>query len=178
MTTLRREIIQTVFSLLELAYQDNPPSEEARRYNQEQAEKVADAVLELRAFKQKEELAKKSPEAAVLLGLAFGEISEQLDKESTALEAFERDMKFNPLPWGSTKAWEKLTQFVVQQYENDSNIFFKYKSWQEGDGMFEAMKNKQIYDSPDKFIATFPDFLKTLVKHEEEPQEPSDEIYI
>jgi len=75
--TLRRELINKIFTLLELAYQDNPPTEHARQYNKRQAEKIADMLIEMRAFKRgsdewkKElgnELAEKSIEATIMLG--------------------------------------------------------------------------------------------------------------
>lgn len=157
--TLRRELIQTIKRTLDDYYDDIQ--------NKQIAEIVADAILELRAFNKeslKSDLAKKSLEAAIVMGGELPIPDGEHEREIEALETFERDMKFNPLPWGSTNAWEKLEKFVVSEMNKDSFIFFKYKSWQEGDGMFDAMKNKQIYDNPLKFIATFPEFKKTLVK--------------
>lgn len=57
--TLRRELIQNIFEFLELSYQDNPPTLEASLYNKDQAEKIADKVLEMRAFKPSESLSKE-----------------------------------------------------------------------------------------------------------------------
>ena len=50
MTTLRREAIRKVEEILIPAYGDNPQTEEAENYAKEQAEKVVDALLELRGF--------------------------------------------------------------------------------------------------------------------------------
>ena len=50
MTTLRREAIQKAEAILIPAYSDNPQTEEAENYAKEQAEKIVDALLELRGF--------------------------------------------------------------------------------------------------------------------------------
>lgn len=49
--TLRRELKQKFLEVLESAYQDNPPTEDAQKYNAEQAEKLADAALTMRGIK-------------------------------------------------------------------------------------------------------------------------------
>jgi len=166
MTTLRREIIQIIKNKID-KYLSTSQDFLGETIPVTIVEDVADAVLELRAFNKeslKSDLAKKSLEAAIVMGGELPIPDGEHEREIEALETFERDMKFNPLPWGSTNAWEKLEKFVVSEMNKDSFIFFKYKSWQEGDGMFDAMKNKQIYDNPLKFIATFPEFKKTLAK--------------
>ena len=38
-------------------------------------------------------------------------------------------------------------------------IFAKYKTWQMGDGKYNAMKNNRIRTHPDEFVDNFPDFL-------------------
>src|SRR5688572_26622764 len=42
--TLTKERTEKVFAILESAYQDNPPTQEASNYNMEQAEKIVEAV--------------------------------------------------------------------------------------------------------------------------------------
>ena len=57
--TLRRELRQTIFEVLEKYYQDNPPSEDASSHNRDVSVIMADEILELRAFKPSEPLSKE-----------------------------------------------------------------------------------------------------------------------
>lgn len=50
MTTLRREAIKVVESILIPAYSDSPQTQEAIDYAKEQARKIVDALLALRGF--------------------------------------------------------------------------------------------------------------------------------
>lgn len=76
-----------------------------------------------------------------------------------ALETFERDMRFNPLPWDSSAAWQKFSKFVVKEHEKDPLIFSKYKTWQENEGKYQALSNRKIRQKPQEFVDCFPDFL-------------------
>lgn len=67
--TFRKELREVIFDVLELAYQDNPPTEEARQYNREQAEKIADAVRELRGIAMAEIVAAGNKKVDAFLGL-------------------------------------------------------------------------------------------------------------
>lgn len=52
--TLRRELRNKFEGILNQYYQDNPPTEEARIFNKEQAELLADAALEIAGIAKKE----------------------------------------------------------------------------------------------------------------------------
>jgi hypothetical protein len=73
-----------------------------------------------------------------------------------ALDTFERDLKFNPLPWSTNTPWTRLEKFVLKQFAPNKNIFKRYNDWRNNEGKFEGMSNKQIYSNPDQFIATWP----------------------
>lgn len=167
MTTLRRELIQKIKNILikDAVFCSDGLELETPfegKY-QELAEKLADGVLELRAFseeKKRDILKKSDPAWSILAGEEISQEAVDAAKaEEDAKTAFERDMKFNPLPWGSTKAWEKLEKFVIREYEKDHSIFARYKSWQMNDGRYVAMKNNRIRSHPDEFVSNFPDFL-------------------
>lgn len=133
------------------------------------AEELADAALE--AFRTpKIDLRASDPAWALLSG--EGITQEQLDQAKQAEEAkgaFERDLHFNPLPWSSTKDWEKLEKFVIQEFTKDSLIFFKYDSWRKNKGKYAgALNNKNITQSPANFITCFPDFLAHTAMYPEE----------
>jgi len=166
MQTLRRELIQTIKKY----FYDDPfvVGEEGQYDNW--LEGLADKVLELRAFSQredaKEDLASKSIEAAIMMGLPVEQktVDENKLKEE-ARSAFERDLKFNPLPWDSTNAWQALGRFVMQEYRKDKMIFAKYRAWSKGDGKFNAVKNHQITRDPKQFILNFPNFLASIAMY-------------
>lgn len=124
------------------------------------ADILADATLEM-IRKPSFDLKASDPAWALLSGQEVTQ--EQLDRETLAKEAtdsFERDLHFNPLPWSSTKSWEKLEKFVVQEYKKDKQVFFKYDSWRKGKGKYVgALNNKNITQTPESFISCFPDFL-------------------
>jgi hypothetical protein len=165
--TLRRELIQKINSILN-AYIETGQGYLGEEMPKEVVENLADAILELRAFQRgseewkadlREKMSKKSLEAAVIMGKNIEESVEQAMLDDEARSAFERDMSFNPLPWGSSKGWDKLGKFVVTEYEKDSLIFAKYKTWQMNDGKYVAMKNNRIRSHPEEFVSNFPDFL-------------------
>jgi len=106
------------------------------------------------------ELEKANPELALFGGGfpqkdAMGASVSRLE----ALQAFERDMRFNPLPWDSERDWQKFSKFVVAEYQKDKLIFTKYKTWQENEGKYQALSNRKIRQKPQEFVDCFPDFL-------------------
>ena len=163
MTTLRREAIQKVFNLLELAYQDNPWSQHAADYNKEQAEKIADEILAMRAFKPN--MAKASMDWAV----AGVEITqEEIDAENftkKALDTFETDMgcpknwTWYPAKTSEETAWRILREFVVEKYREDPNAFQRYQTWRTQPYSSGRMSNLAIKRSPEDFPASWSDFL-------------------
>lgn len=83
-------------------------------------------------------------------------ILDDLAKRKKITDEFERVLKFNPLPWGTSAAWERLERFLVKEYQKNPGCFQKFQSWRENEGKFEAPFNKQIYDNPDRLIACWP----------------------
>jgi hypothetical protein len=81
---------------------------------------------------------------------------EKIQSRQEALNSFERDLKFNLLPWSKNPYWERLERFVLKEYARDKNLFKRYAAWRNDEGKFEAMSNKQIYSNPDQLIATWP----------------------
>jgi len=129
-------------------------------------------------IEQKEEILKKSSiEWKILAGAKVNE--EDLQGEIIAKEAtddFERSLHFNPLPWDSTKPWEKLKKFVVQEYEKDKTVWRRYDAWRKSDGKYSgAMNNKNISTRPMDFIACFPDFLAHTAMYSRKERVPDEE---
>ena len=119
----------------------------------------------------KNSMKKKLAEKDLGSAIQFGEeVTQELIDHSVlvkdATDSFEKDLKFNPLPWSSTKDWEKLSKFVVQEYQKDKLIFAKYKTWQQNDGKYLAMSNRKIKERPADFVACFPDFLAHSAMYE------------
>ena len=163
MTTLRREMRSKIFDLLELAYQDNPPTEHARDYNKEQAEKIADVLIEIRAFKPN--MAKASLD---WLAAGVDVTQEELDKEAfeeKALHTFETDMgcpknwTWYPARTSEEAAWRILREFVVEKYTDDPKCFQTYKTWSTTDYARGAMGVLAIKRNPENFPASWQDFL-------------------
>jgi hypothetical protein len=167
--TLTRELNKKIFDILELAYQDNPPSEDARMYNHEQADKLTEAILELRAFKtptarvdrsaeEQEELDRKKENW--LFPANQAEVDETVFAKE-AVDSFESCLHFNPLDWYSNDLWTKFAKFVVAEYKKDVKIWEKYETWRKGEGQYKgAMTNPKIQMNPKVFIASsFPAFL-------------------
>ena len=125
---------------------------------------------------KKKEIAGKSVEWAILAGEEV-KPEDILRQEIVyeALTAFERDIKFNPLPWDSSKTWERLKNFVIAEYQKDSLIFAKYKTWQQNEGKFVAMSNRKIKERPEDFIACWPDFLAHSAMYSPPPPRGDDD---
>jgi hypothetical protein len=153
-------------------------------------EKLADAALELRAFKTDEEkpeylvpgseewkevrgaeLAQKSLTAAIFHGSRVNpELIDQNVLIKAARDEFERAMHFNPLDW-ENKELKKLSEFIVAQYEKDNDIFEKYDKWRKDNGRFlGGLSNKKILEKPTLLISCFPDFLAMTVLSGEKPR--------
>lgn len=139
MTTLRREMIGKIFERLELAYQDNPPTEEATKYNRAQAETIADTLIELRAFKTDEERpeykTKKLPAGsdigfALAAGMSSEDIAAQNEadaKERDLLNWYESKMGYTrPLDWWTDDKLKDLREFLVTQTKEDIETFAKW----------------------------------------------------
>jgi len=172
MTTLRREMISKIFDLLELAYQDNPPTEHARDYNKEQAEKIADVLIEMRAFKgtitqevKNNILANSDVAWSILSGQQVDEDAQNARKiEQIALSTFETDMAC-PKNWSwhhsgnEDKAWAVLREFVVEKYKENPNSFQEYQTWRTQPFARGAMSTLAIRRNPENFPASWSDFL-------------------
>lgn len=123
--TLRKELREIIFDLLELAYQDNPPTEEARAYNREQADKIADAVREVRG------IAMAAPKSLDWL-LASGASSEDIAAVNAKDEA-ERALLFfyeSKMGYGTTLDWwgknddlVALRKFLITKTEGEIETF-------------------------------------------------------
>lgn len=137
-------------------------------------ERLVDAALELRGFsKPLVNLKNADPAWSILAGAEI--VIDPIIEE--AKNAFESGMRFNPLPWGMNKQWDKLEKFVVQEYKKDALIFVKYKTWQEGDGKYVALSNRKIKEKPEDFIACFPDFLAHVEMYSKPKQDGSSGFY-
>ena len=106
MTTLRREAIQKAESILIPAYSDNPPTEESIEYAKQQAERVVDALLELRGFSFLKQTDEDKAEYNVLFRGDVHEFPEPLWLIAEHL----RDVWMFTLPHKS-KRGEKKSQF-------------------------------------------------------------------
>lgn len=97
------------------------------------------------------------------------------DKEAT--DSFERELHFNPLPWDSTKEWEKLRKFVIKETAKDSSVWKKYNDWRDAEGKFKGgIPNTRIYRNPSEFTsASFPAFLAHTAMYS--PKTPEREIH-
>ena len=167
MNTLRRKLIKK----FEDAFYEWP--EESKK---ELSEKLADLAIEIFYEKPKIDLQKSDPAWAILAGEEV-KPEDILRQEIVyeALTAFERDIKFNPLPWDSSKTWERLKNFVIAEYQKDNLIFAKYKTWQQNDGKFVAMSNRKIKERPEDFIACWPDFLAHSAMYSPPPPRGDDD---
>lgn len=131
--TLRKELRDVIFDLLELAYQDNPPTDEASAYNREQAEKIADAVRELRGVALAE---KKLPAGSSLAWqLASGATSAEIaaqneagERERELLNWYESKMGYGTTLewWGKDADLVALRKFLVTQTREDIETFCKW----------------------------------------------------
>lgn len=158
------------------------------------ADVLTDAAMEVFMEKPKVDTSKMGLDWKILAGDVITQ--EQIDNNVLDMEArdtFEKDMGFNPLPWASTKVWEKFGKFVVQEYKKNKLIFAMYKTWQKSDkGKYLALSNRSIKQRPEDFIACFPDFLASIEMYpiqmpnvskadDDQSEQPSDdnkEIYI
>lgn len=190
MTTLRREIITVVLDEIRSEATDI----HLHDGQVELSERIADKILSLRAFKatdekkpeykvgrdgwkkaKRAELEAKNPELALYSGEPISqETIDAITQRKEALDAFERDMKFNPLPWYTDRAWEKFGDFVVREYQKDTLIFAKYKTWQQNEGKFHALSNRKIRQSPQILVDCFPDFLAHSAMYGKTQTKPSE----
>lgn len=176
MTTLRRELRQRIIDelnkleaedILDIGFDGSVDKSAV-------ADRLADSVLEV--VNKKTEKPTNDPMWNFLHGIDVTQ--EEIDDNKLAEEAkqtFEMHMKFNPLPWSSTQAWTKLEKFVVEQYKKDKLIFAKYKTWQQGEGKYDALSNRKIKERPDDFISCFPDFLAHSAMYGQPETQKSDQ---
>lgn len=162
MSTLRRELRQAILKKIEelessdvidVGYEGNI------KYDQV-ADELANVAISVFEAGKKPAKPTNDPMWNFLHGIESTQ--EEIDENVIALEAttsFERDLKFGQLPWSSTKDWENMYRFVVQEYKKDKLIFSKYKTWQQNEGKFVAMSNRKIRERPADFIDCWPDFL-------------------
>ncbi len=173
MTTLRRELIQKIFQILEEGYQDNHPSEDASEHNRLYSEKIADAILSLRAFSglsplsnRMEILKNSDPAWSILAGEHIDHRTIDKNKiREAAFNAFETDMNC-PKNWkwfggndNEDKAWKILREFVVEQFKKDPKCFQSYHTWRTQPFARGAMSNLAIKRNPENFPASWTDFL-------------------
>lgn len=167
MTTLRRELKNKILAILEESYQDNPPSDDASKYNEDVAEKLTDTILEISGISKRQSpsiSANSGIDWLVKSGVEEAEIQKVLDKEKLFAEAttsFESAFKVNPWPWKSNRMWEKFAKFVVEWSQKRPSIWKEYVQWREGEGKYKGgMTNTKIRQQPDVFMdASFPSFL-------------------
>ena len=166
MTTLRREAIQKAESILIPAYSDNPPTEESIEYAKQQAERVVDALLELRGFyflKTDEEKPtyNLSIENAIYAGLPVTEeMAEAASIRNNAPRQFENALGFSkPLAWWSNKECTAFAEWVCEIYAEDKLAFGNYNIWRHTPYTKGGMSNnrirgfvKEFYDSWDMFM--------------------------
>lgn len=155
MTTLRRELRLKFTEILK-------ESDLLIYYSEDEvsslAEKLADACVEKDVVQVAS--GQLPLEWKILAGMPVTENDLEIGKiKKEAKDAFEQQMNFGTLPWGSTKKWDDLEKFIVQEFQKDPNIFLRYRIWQKGDGKYVALSNKKIRENPDHFISCFPDFL-------------------
>ena len=185
MKTLRRELRQTIFDVLEKYYQDNPPSEEASSHNRDISVIMAYEILELQAFKTDEEKPKYDVSRAGLEWALLGEAGieqEQIDRnilEKEAQDAFEHDLQL-PANWfwygkgTEDKVLADLRAFVVEQYSKDRKCFQKYQTWRIQPFARGAMSNLAIKRSPENFRASWSDYLASNAMYgKKDDQEPT-----
>lgn len=163
MTTLRREMIGKIFERLELAYQDNPPTEEATQYNHTQAETIADILIELRAFKTPTARIDRTEQEWDELGdkkmVAMIESAQEGGKIKDALIVFEAAFGFGRLPWDTTATWQKFAKFVRKIHESTPTAFGEYIVWRGTAGKYSGYSNKKIRENPQAFMDTgWPEF--------------------
>lgn len=165
MTTLRRELRKTIYDLLEIAYQTDPPTKEASDYNMKQAEIIADTLKNLRAFKEDSNKARYSIDwAAMGVEVTQDEIDAEKKMEE-ALNAFETDMgcpkswSWYPAKTSQEKAWKILREFVVEKYQENPRAFQEYKTWSTQQFSRGAMTILTISREPEKFPMSWQSFL-------------------
>lgn len=150
MSTLRRDLRQKFEKILN-DYIASGQTYLGESVPSEVLDKLADAALEA-IRKPSFDMSKAGLDWAVLSGEVTQEAIDQNKLAEEAKGAFERDLHFNPLPWSSTKDWEKLESFVIDQFKKDNQVFFKYDSWRKGKGKFAgALNNKNITQTPSCF---------------------------
>lgn len=172
MTTLRRELRRRFNKTLEILFNTAGVSEDVR---EGLCDSLADDAIDV--IQPKNPIQNLPIEWKIAAGMKVEE--EDLQGEIIAKEAtddFERSLHFNPLPWDSTRPWEKLKRFVVQEYEKDKTVWQRYDAWRKSDGKYSgAMNNKNISTRPVDFIACFPDFLAHTAMYSKKERVPDEE---
>lgn len=173
MTTLRRELRQVIFEILEKYYQDNPPSEHASSHNRNVSVIMAEEILELQAFKEKPKFdtSRAGFEWSLLSGKDIKQ--EQIDSakiEKDALDTFERDLQL-PANWSwygkgtEDRVLADLRSFVVQEYKKNPKCFQTYQTWRIQPFARGAMSNLAIKRNPENFRSSWSDFLASNAMH-------------
>lgn len=175
MTTLRREAISLIESILIPAYSDNPQTEDAINYAKEQAQKIADALAKLRGFSflqtdEEQPAYGFLPQSDLAWTIAAGNKIEQAQIDETkliqeALNTFESDMQL-PGNWqwyavkpAEEKIWKALREFIVKKYVENPKAFAEYQTWRTQPFASGKMSNRAIKNAPQDFEASWSDFL-------------------
>jgi len=153
--TLQRERRQKFLEILEMYYQDNPPTEEATKYNTEVADKLAEASIS-----RGEKFQPKTIEQAIFAGTPITEemVYSEILKD-TAPKMFEAALGFSkPLPWWSGKECTEFAEWVCAEYSRSKTSFGEYNIWRNTPYTKGGMANtrirgfvKEFYDSWDMF---------------------------
>lgn len=158
--TLRRELLKTIKNIVKTAVDDD-------EWVNELSEKIADGVLELRAFKQKPAFDQKQADPVWALFHGGSIEQDQVDRaklEEEAFADFERNMQLpDSWHWYSSgtdeKALKVLREHVVKEYTKDKLIFQKYQTWRISPFARGAMSNLAIKRNPENFVYSWSDFL-------------------
>ncbi len=154
--TLRRQLIQTIKPIID--------SWNCHDEDGIMVEEIADSVIKLRAFSN------LKPAKMSIDWLAAGvEVTQdQIDKENLeeeALNRFETDMgcpknwSWYPSRTSEEAVWRQLREFVIEKYKENPTCFQAYQTWRTNPFARGAMSNVGIINYPEKFQASWSDFL-------------------
>jgi hypothetical protein len=152
MQTLRREL-RNKFEEVLRNYSDKLTIAEREAV----CELLADAALELRAFKTDEDRPAYGVDWIISHGLDVTQQDLDKAKKQAAIapNKFEAALGFGSLPWYTTNVWTRFAKFVTEIYNADPLAFGNYLVWRASDaGKYKAMSNKQIRLNPQAFMDT------------------------
>lgn len=165
--TLRRELLKTIKNIVKDAIDDDEWADEI-------SEKIADGVLELRAFKQKPAFDQKSADPFWTLFHGGSVEQAQVDAQKLEKEAFDNFESCLQMPaswvWHTSGPAEKslavLRKHVVETYAKDKSAFQKYQTWRKSPYARGAMSNLAIKRTPEEFVYSWSDFLASYAMNE------------